>query len=49
MAYHLDWADIARENLRDIVLYIKEENPDAARRIGYGIVERLEQAAQFPY
>lgn len=48
MAYYLDWADIAREDLRDIVLYIKKENPDAARKVGYGIVERLEQAADFP-
>lgn len=49
MAYYLDWADIAQEDLRDIVLFIKEENPDAARKIGYGIVERLEQAAHFLY
>lgn len=49
MAYQVDWTELANSDLESIVTYIAEDNPDAARTLGLGIIETVENAADFPF
>lgn len=48
MAFKIIWSETAGEDLRDIVLFIAMDDPDAAARIAKRIIERIETASQFP-
>ena len=48
MAHGLTWAPMARQDLRDLVAYIAEDNPRAARRFARSVFRALERLARFP-
>jgi toxin ParE1/3/4 len=48
MARRIVWTERASNDLRDIVLYLKERNPDAAWRVGQGFYRRVGVLADFP-
>jgi toxin ParE1/3/4 len=43
------WQREARDDLRTIVTYVREDNPDAARRIYRVIQAQVKHLAGFPY
>jgi len=49
MDYKVVLAPRAIDDLRDIVLYIAPERPDAARKLGLALVEKTKVLAQFPF
>ena len=48
MDYKIIVAPRAISDLRDIVLYISPDRPDAARRLGYAPIEKTKALAAFP-
>ena len=48
MDYAVIWDDEAVEELRQIVLYIAQHNPVAARKMGNAIFEKTLQLRSFP-
>ena len=42
------WTDPALEDLREVVAFISEDNPEAARRVGMDIYETVGTLASFP-
>ncbi len=48
MAYELTWSPTARLDLRNLVAYIAEENPIAARQFAQGVFQAIEHLRQFP-
>jgi toxin ParE1/3/4 len=48
MVYKIIWAPRALEDLRDIVSYIRRDNPNAARSFGFKLIEKAEGLASFP-
>lgn len=42
------WTSNAADDLAQIVTYIREENPDAARRVAKAIFEGIVQLRKFP-
>jgi len=48
MAHELIWTLKASADLEAIIRYLAPRNPDAARRIGQGILERVEMLATHP-
>ncbi len=48
MDYKIIVAPRAISDLRDIVLYISPDRPDAARRLGYALIEKTKALAAFP-
>jgi toxin ParE1/3/4 len=46
--YKIIVAPRAISDLRDIVLYISPDRPDAARRLGYALIEKTKALAAFP-
>jgi plasmid stabilization system protein ParE len=49
MDYKIIWSDEAIADLRNICSYIAQENPDAAERIGNGILDHVLILESFPY
>jgi plasmid stabilization system protein ParE len=49
MDFKVIWSDEATEDLRDICSYIAREDPDAALRIGNGILDHVQILARFPF
>jgi toxin ParE1/3/4 len=45
----VEWRDNAREDLRAIITFIAEQNPDAAERLNAVIEHATERLSQFPY
>lgn len=45
----VEWRDAARGDLRSIISFISEQNPDAAERLNALIEHAAERIAQFPY
>ena len=45
----LTWTGPALQNLLEITQYIKADNPEAARRFGKKIKEKVSRLARFPY
>jgi toxin ParE1/3/4 len=43
------WSDEAIANLRDICSYIARDNPEAALRMGHGILDHVRILARFPF
>lgn len=48
MGWQVIIAPSARSDLADIVRYIAQHNSDAAARLGYELISRAENLAQFP-
>ncbi len=48
MGYKVVLAPRAIEDLRDIVLYIAPDRPDAVRRLGLALIERTKVLGTFP-
>jgi plasmid stabilization system protein ParE len=48
MAFKIVWSDQAREDLRDIVLFIARDNPPAAESFGYSLMSKVDYLAEFP-
>lgn len=49
MDYKVVLAPRAIEDLRDIVLYVAPERPDAAKRLGLALIERTKMLGSFPF
>jgi toxin ParE1/3/4 len=48
VAYRLIWAPAARLDLKDLVAYIAEDNPTAARKFMRSLFQVVERLSQFP-
>ena len=48
MAHRLIWAPVARQDLRDLVAYIGENDPQAAGEFARAVFRAIERLAQFP-
>lgn len=48
MAYRVVWTKVAQSDLRSLVMYIAADNPQAAKKFGYSIVQKAEDAGIFP-
>jgi plasmid stabilization system protein ParE len=49
MDFKVIWSDEAITDLRDICSYIARDNPEAALRMGNGILDHVQILAQFPF
>jgi len=49
MDFKVIWSDEAITDLRGICLYIARDNPEAALRMGNGILDHVRILAQFPF
>ena len=49
MDFKIIWSDAAIEDLQEIWSFIARDNPEAAQRIGRGILSRVGILAQFPF
>ena len=49
MDYKVVLAPRAIEDLRDIVLYVAPDRPDAARRLGLALIEKTKVLSRFPF
>lgn len=49
MDFKVIWSDEAITDLRDICSYIARDNPEAAVRMGNGILDHVRILAQFPF
>lgn len=49
MDYKIIWSDSAIADLRDICSYIASDNPEAAMRVGNGILDHAGILASFPF
>ncbi len=48
MAWRPSWAPVARLDLSDILVYIAERNPDAARTFAVRVFDAVERLPDFP-
>jgi len=48
MDFQVIWSDKAITDLRDICSYIAQDNPEAALRMGNGILDHVQILAKFP-
>lgn len=48
MAYQIVWSLQARDDLRDIVLFIAADNPSAAQAFGLRLINKADSLANFP-
>lgn len=49
MDFKIIWSEAAIADLRDICAYIAQHNPEAALRMGQGILSHVEILASFPF
>ena len=49
MDYKVVLAPRAIEELRDIVLYVAPDRPDAAKRLGLALIEKTRVLGEFPF
>lgn len=49
MDYQVVLAPRALEDLRDIVLYIAPDRPEAAKRLGLALIEKTKVLGSFPF
>ena len=47
MDYQVIWSPSARDDLKEIVIYISERNPGAAERIGLSFIEASKSLGRF--
>jgi toxin ParE1/3/4 len=48
MAFKIIWSAQAREDLRDIVTFIAQDNPQTAESFGNLLISKVDLLAQFP-
>jgi len=48
MAHKIVWSVAAREDLREIVRFIQQDNPEAAAAFGYTLIKRVDILENFP-
>jgi toxin ParE1/3/4 len=48
MAFKLIWSPSARLDLKEIALFIDQDNPSAAKRFVKGLVQAVKRLADFP-
>ena len=48
MDFRIDWTESARNDLKNIVTYIAEDDPVAALNFGEGIIASVDQLERFP-
>jgi plasmid stabilization system protein ParE len=48
MAFKIIWSEQARDDLQSIVLFIVQDNPQAAEAFGYLLMSKVDVLAQFP-
>ena len=48
MAFKIVWSHQAREDLRDIVLFIAQDNPRIAESFGFLLMSKVDSLADFP-
>ncbi|MBI3878201.1 MAG: type II toxin-antitoxin system RelE/ParE family toxin [Verrucomicrobia bacterium] len=48
MAHKIIWSLDAREDLREIVTFIRQDNPDAAAAFGHALICRVDILETFP-
>src|SRR5688500_1476926 len=49
MDFKVIWSDEAIADLHDLCSYIAKDDPDAARRMGHGILDHVRILASFPF
>ena len=49
MAFEITWSEAASEDLKQIVLYIAQDNSTAARRLAVRVLSHIETASRFPF
>jgi toxin ParE1/3/4 len=49
MEFKIIWSENAIGNLRDLCAYIASQNPEAAQRMGHGILDHVRVLATFPF
>jgi plasmid stabilization system protein ParE len=49
MDFKVIWSDAAITDLRDICAYIARDNPEAALRMGNGLLDHVQILARFPF
>jgi toxin ParE1/3/4 len=49
MAFKIVWSRQARDDLRDIVIFIAEHNRPVAESFGFRLISKVDLLAQFPY
>ena len=48
MAYKLIWSAAARDDLHDIVVFIRRDNPNRAMSFGYELISETDRLQEFP-
>ena len=48
MAYKLIWSPAARDDLHDIVVFIRRDNPNRAMSFGYELISETDRLQEFP-
>lgn len=48
MGWRIDWLEVARDDLREIVEFIAEDNSEKAIEEGSHIIEKIEDLERFP-
>ena len=48
MAFKIIWSELARDDLRSVVLFIAQDNPPVAESFGYRLMSKVDVLAQFP-
>ena len=48
MAYKLIWSPAARDDLHDIVIFIRRDNPSRAMSFGYELISETDRLQKFP-
>jgi Plasmid stabilization system protein len=48
VVYQVVWTDPAIANLKELCQHIAKDNPDAARKLGMGLVEHAESLDELP-
>ena len=49
MAFRIRWSEQAVEDLKELIHFISQDDPEAAHRLAERIVLRIESAADFPF
>ena len=48
MAHKIIWSVSAREDLRELVWFLRQDNPQAAERFGHALMKRVDVLENFP-
>jgi toxin ParE1/3/4 len=49
MEFKVIWSDVAIADLHEVCSYIAQDNPEAALRMGQGILDHVQILTQFPF